>query len=370
MKFIALRTNIKEAISAIEHATGGNPNLPILQNALIEASSEGISLTATNLELAIICNVSGKVIENGKVTVPLVPLANLITNIQSDRLNFNKKENSLEIKTDNYTAKLQGLPHEDFPVTPKIKNTKEYLEIKSLFIKEAIQQASIASQFSDLRPELNSLLFDFSIDNLKIAATDGFRLAEKTITQKLFQTTYQEPFKVLIPLKTTQEVARMSKDEEVIRIFKDENQILFKTDRAEIISRLSEGNFPDYSSIIPKKFITEAAVNKDEFVNAIKLASIFGQKNSEVKVSVQPGKKIIEVSSADQSLGENAYLLPAKLKGEPLEVFFNWRYLNDPLRAVKAEEIFMGFQEETNPSLIRPVNEGSYFYILKPILKS
>lgn len=175
---------------------------------------------------------------------------------------------------------------------------------------------------------------------------------------------------MLIPLKTTQEVVRMSKDEEMMKIFNDENQILFKTDRAEVISRLTEGNFPDYSSIIPKKFTTEAAVNKDEFVNAIKLASVFGQKNSEVKISVQPNKKIIEVSSADQSLGENTYLLPAKLKGGALEVFFNWRYLNDPLRAIKTEEVFMGFQEETNPSLIRPANEGSYFYILKPILKS
>lgn len=344
MKLIAIRSNIKDAVSAVEHAAGGNPNLPILQNVLIEATSEGITLTATNLELAITYHVSGKVIENGKVTVPLAPFSNLIMNIQSDRLNFNKKENSLEIKTDNYTAKLQGLPHEDFPVTPKIKNTKEYIEIKSLFIKEAIQQASIASQFSDLRPELNSLLFDFSIDNLKLAATDGFRLAEKTIPQKLFQTTYQEPFKVLVPLKTTQEVMRMSKDEEAMRIFKDENQIVFRTDRAEVISRLTEGNFPDYSSIIPKKFTTEAAVNNNEFMNAIKLASVFGQKNSEVKISVQPNKKIIEVSSADQSLGENTYLLPAKLKGEALEVFFNWRYLNDPLRAIKTEEVFIGFQ--------------------------
>ncbi len=228
----------------------------------------------------------------------------------------------------------------------------------------------MASQFSDLRPELNAILFDFSIDNLKLAATDGFRLTEKSLSQNLFTATYKEPFRLLIPLKTTQEVLRMSRDEDVVRIFHDENQILFKTDRAELISRLTEGNFPDYSPIIPKKFATEVVMNREEFANAIKLAGIFGQKNSEVKISAQPGKKTVEVSSADQSLGENAYLLSAKIKGEAVEVFFNWRYLADPTRAIKTEEIFIGFQEETNPAMIRPMGDGSYYYILKPILKS
>lgn len=370
MKFVVIRSNIKEAIVSIERAAGENLNLPILKNVLIEAGSDGITFTATNLELAITCHVSGKVIENGKTTVPLSLFSSLITNIQSDRLNINKKGNSLEIKTDNYSATLQGLPAEDFPITPKIKTPTEYLEIKGALLKEAIQQTLVASQFSDLRPELNATLLDFSLDNLKLAATDGFRLAERAIPQNLFTANYKEPFRILIPLKTSQEVLRMVKDEETMRLFRDENQILFKTERAELISRLAEGNFPDYSQIIPKKFTTEVVMNKEEFSNAIRLAGVFGQKNSEVKVVVQPGKKIIEVNSADQALGENTYLLPAKIKGEAIEVFFNWRYLVDPVKAIKTEEVFMGFQEETNPTLLRPMGDSSYFYILKPILKS
>jgi len=370
MKFVAIRSNIKEAISTIERATGENLNLPILKNVLIEATNTGITFTATNLELAITCFVSGKVIENGKVTIPLAPFSNLITNIQSDRLNFGKKGNGLEIKTDNYNATLQGLSADDFPITPKIKNGGEHLEIKNAILKEAIQQVAVASQFSDLRPELNAILVDFSIDMMKLASTDGFRLAERTIPQNLFTAKFEEPFKVLIPLKTSQEVLRMAKDEEIVRVFKDENQILFKTDRAELISRLTEGNFPNYSEIIPKKFATEVTVNREEFANSIKLAGVFGQKTSEVKITVHPQKKAIEVSSSDQALGENAYLLPAKIKGGEIETFFNWRYLADPVRGMKTEELFIGFQEETNPALLRPVNDSSYFYILRPILKS
>ena len=370
MKFVAIRSNIKEAVSVIERAAGENLNLPILKNVFIEAGNEGIVFTATNLELAITCYVPGKVIENGKITIPIPLFSNLITNIQSDRLNFEKKNNSVEIKTDNYNAVIQGLPVDDFPITPKVKNLQEYLEIKSVILKEAIQQVVVAAQFSDLRPELSTLLFDFSLENLKLVATDGFRLAERVIPQNLFTTKHTEPFKLLVPLKTSQEVVRMSRDEEMVKIFHDENQVLFKTDRVELISRLTEGSFPDYSPIIPKQFSTEVAVNREEFVNAIKLASVFGQKTSELKLSVHPNKKAIEVSSADQALGENNYLLPAKIKGEAIEVFFNWRYLADPVKMVKNEEIFIGLQEETNPALIRPVGDSSYFYILKPILKS
>ena len=370
MRFVAIRSNVREAMSAIEHAAGENTNLPILKNTLITAGGDGIVFTATNLEVAITCHASGKVIENGSVSVPLAPLSGLIANIQSDRLNFSKKGNALEIKTDNYSATLQGLPTEDFPITPKIKNSEEYLEIKGVLFKEALQQVVVASQPSDFRPELNAVLFDFSLDSLKLAATDGFRLAEKIIPQNLFVAGFKEAFRMLVPLKTSQEVLRMVGDGETVRVFRDENQVLVKTERAELISRLSEGAFPDYSQIVPKKFATEAVVSREELANAVKLAGIFGQKNSEVKATVHPGKKAVEISSADQSLGENAYLLPAKIKGEPAEAFFNWRYLTDPIKAIKTGEVFIGLQEEANPALLRPVGDSSYFYILKPILKS
>src|SRR5580704_14411595 len=103
-----------------------------------------------------------------------------------------------------------------------------------------------------------------------------------------------------------------------------------------VISRLIEGNFPDYSQIIPQKFISEIVVDTTEFGNGVKLAAVFGQKNGEVEIKVHPGKKAIEIVSADSSLGENAYLLPAKIKGEQIEVVFNWRYLAEPLKAIKS----------------------------------
>jgi len=370
MKFIALKSNIKEAISVIEKTSGDNLNLPILKNVFIEAHSGSVCFITTNLEIVTMCNISGKVIDNGKVTVPIGLLSDIILNTQSDRLNFEKKENNLEIKTDNYNAVLQGLPFDDFPITPKIKNTKNYIEIKGFLLKEAIQQVMAASQFSDLRPELNSILFDFSIENIKCASTDGFRLAEKTILSTQFSTKEMEPFRVLVPLKTNQEILRITKDDDMVRIFCDENQILFKTESSELISRIIDGTFPDYSQLISSVFTTEIVVNREEFLSAIKLTGIFGQKNNEVKIKTHNNKKTLEINSADQLLGENNYLLPAKIKGDPTETFFNWRYLINALKAIKTEDVFIGLGEETNPTLIKSTSDNSYFYILKPIMKS
>ena len=142
------------------------------------------------------------------------------------------------------------------------------------------------------------------------------------------------------------------------------------TEKIELISRLSEGNFPDYSSIIPKSFVTEVTVNRKEFLNAIKLASVFSQKSNELKITVNPAKKAIEVSSADQAMGENAYLLPAKLKGDALDVFFNARYLFDAVKSAEGQDAFLGFQEDANPALIKSFSDASYMHILKPILKA
>ena len=370
MKFIAIRANIKDAISVIEKAVGENTNLPILKNILIEAEDNTITFTATNLEIAITHRVAGKVIENGKLTIPLTLFSSLIGNIQSDRLNFEKKESNLEIATDNYSAVINGMPADDFPITPKIKNLENYIEIKSVFLKEAIQQVTVASQYSDLRPELNSVLFNFSLENLILASTDGFRLAEKSIPSNIFSVKGKEPFKILIPLRTSLEAARIMRDDEVVRIYQDENQVLFKTDQTEMISRLVEGSFPDYSAIVPHEFAAEIVVERDEFLSAIKLAGVFGQKNSEVKIKIHQNKKAIEINSADQALGENNHILPAKIKGDIPEVFFNWRYLSDPMKGIKAEDVFLGLQEDAGPELIRSVSDQSYYYVLKPILKS
>lgn len=370
MKFIILKSNLKEAISYVEKISGENINFPILKNVLIEARDENIYLTTTNLEIAITSIISGKVMKEGKITIPVNIFSNLISNITSDRLNIEQKDNTIELKTDNYNAILQGFSADDFPITPKIKDYNNLLTINGLILKEALQQVLVASQVSDLRPELSSVLLNFSIDDLKFVSTDGFRLAEKIIQSNLFSIKNKEPFKILIPIRTSQEILRIIKDDDIVNISFDDNQILFKTDSIELISRIINGSFPDYSQLISNKFNTEIILNKEDFLNAIKLTSVFGQKNNEVGIKINETSKNIEISSSDQSFGENNYIISSKIKGESSEIFFNWKYLSSALKAIKSEDVFIGIGDEMAPALIRGNGDNSYVYILKPIMKS
>jgi DNA polymerase-3 subunit beta len=368
MKAVVLKPNLKEGVGIVERATGENLNLPILRNILIEASENKISLTATNLEIAITCLVAGKVIEPGKVSVSANILSSLIGTIPTERLNLEKKGNNLEIKTDNYEGILTGLSSDDFPIIPKVKNMEEWIEIESGYLKDALLQIVSAAQTSDIRPELGSVLMEFLVDKIKFVATDSFRLAEKTIPSQQFKTNYEKEFRILIPIRTIQEVLRILKDSQKIKIYHDDNQVLFKGDNFDLISRLIEGNFPDYQAIIPKEFKTEIVADKQEFINAIRTSGALGNKNNEIKIKISPTKKSIEVFSADQISGESNYILPAKIEGNGAnETVFNWKYLMDGLKAIKTDEVYIGINED-RPALMKDPKEGSYYYILAPIL--
>ncbi len=370
MKVVVIKNNLREGIMAVERAAGENANLPILKNVLLETEDNKLKVTATNLEIAASFYISGKVIENGRITVPLGILSGLIANISSERIDLESKKNTLEIKTDNYQATVHGISAEEFPLIPKVKNLDECIEIESAALKETLSQTIIASQFSELRPELNSIFIDFSLDNLKFVTTDSFRLAEKTLTSGQFQSNHKEPFTLLLPLRSGQETLRILGDEEKVRIYHDENQILFKTDRAEFFSRLMEGTFPDYRAVVPQKFGAEINISRQELLSALKLAGIFSARTNEVKMNILENKRAVGISSSDQSVGENTYILPAKFRGDAKEMSFSWRYLSDGLKALKTDEVFLGLNEDNKPALLRSPNDASYFYLLMPILKT
>lgn len=370
MKFIIIKDNLRDAIGVVEKIESENLNLPILKNFLIEADKENnkIKITSTNLEIAVSCTTTCKVIQGGKHTAPIKLFSSIIGNIQNDRLNIEQKGTKIEVKTDNYEAVVQGISPDEFPPTPKIKNQELFIEIKAGTLQDAIRQVLASSQQNDLRPELNSMFLDFSVNALKFTTTDSFRLSEKTLSAEQFESNHKKNFKLLIPLKTVGYLMRALKDEESVRIYHDENQILFKTNKIETLSRLIEGNFPDYAAIVPKKFNTEIIVKKEDFINALKLVSAFSNKSGEIKFIVKEDKKIIEILSSSDALGENKYILSGKIKGDAQDTVFNWRYVADALGAIKTDEVFMGINGGGDPAEIKSAGDGSYFYILKPIV--
>ena len=366
MKLIVLKNNFRDGLNAVEKAVTENSNLPILKNILLKTFNNKIQLSGTNLEIAITKYISGKIIEEGSITVPLSALSNITNNINNEKINLEVKDHNLLFKTDNYEATIQGLPEEEFPIIPKIENAKNYLKIDTELLKESLLKIINTIQYSEIRPEIGGVLFDFQVNSLKLVGTDSFRLAEKTIAENNFQSNFPRGFKIIVPLKTAQEFLRISNSGET-NIFIDSNQILFKNGELEVISRLIEGNYPDYEQIIPKSFETEVVVEREHLLNDAKLVGAFSGKVNDIKLYSKDGKKIVELYSSNQYLGENKYLVPAKIKVEEFQLTFNWRYLMDGLKNLEDQEVFWGINGDKRGSVFKSLNDQSYFYILMPV---
>lgn len=368
MKLIITKTNLKEGLKNVSGVIKNDINLNVLKNVLIKVKNNEINLVGTNLEIAITSILNGKIIEEGEILLNYNILSEIINNLQLERLNIESKDQKIELITDNYNVSLNTQSSEDFPIIPKIKNSNEFIEIKGEIIKNAFNQIISSAQINEIRPELNSVLFNFNFESIKLTTTDSFRLSEKTIPNTQFKTNFKNNFLILIPIKTINEINKILNDSDDLKIFIDENQILFKTQRFELISRLTSGSFPDYEPIIPKNFKSEIILNKEEFVSAIKLNSVLSGKTLAINIKINSNKKTIDIFSADQTLGEGKYTLAAKITGEEQQISFNWKYLLDGLKNINSEEVFIGLNEENKPALIKAINDNYYFYIVMPIL--
>ena len=368
MKVIILRSNLKESLASVEKAISESGNLPILKNVLFKTYNNKIKIAATNLDLAITRMTSGKIIEEGGITVPFSTFYSLVNNSDNERILIETDKNNLIFKTDNYSAKIQGVGQEEFPIIPKIDNGEKFIEIDGAIFKEAVSKVLNAAHISEIRPEISGVLMDFQITTLKLVATDAFRLAHKTINNNQLKTNFDYGFKSIIPLKTISEVVKIFPENQPIKIYVDQNQILFKNEEIELISRLIDGEYPDYEQIIPKAVDSEVTINKEQLINAVRLASNFSGQTNDIKIKINAGKKVLEVYSASQYLGENNYMIPIKLKGDEFEeIAFNWRYFLDGLKVVNQENLIFGVNKINKPSIIKPTEDSSYFYILMPI---
>lgn len=366
MKLIILRTNLLEALGSVERAIGENLNLPILKNFLVRASGGKVLFISTNLEIAVEYETSGKIIEEGEATVPFSIFNSVVRNLTAERITLEKEKSKILVSSDNYEGVIQDGDPKEFPIIPKVGNINQSLRLKSEDLRDVLRNALVSVQYSTIRPEISGVFMSQSNTVLTFAGTDSFRLTEVKIGESRFTSTLED-FSLIIPLRTAQEVVKMFADAEEISLFTDSNQILFEGDHEKIISRIIDGTFPDYKNIIPKDFKTEVSVNKEEFLNAVKLVSAFSGKANDIKLKSGDNGKFLEVFSSDTALGESRYKIPAKIKGDDFTAIFNWRYLIDGLKIYRDDEIVFGVNSSDKPAELRSQKEQNLLYVVMPI---
>lgn len=374
MKIIILKEKLKEGVNIIERVAQKSLTLPVLNNILLKGEKTFISLTATNLEIGLRWWALAKIEKEGEILIPARLFSTLVGFLPDGPLEIETEGLFFNIKSGDYQPRIKGFNPEEFPLLPQV-NQEEKISLNGQTFCQALSQVFDISSPSLARPEISGVFFQFQKEQIKIVATDSFRLGERKIFSKLPLT---KEYSFILPQLTAREIVNVfSEKEGELRIYFSPNQVLFETRLSEtdhpqihLISRLIEGDFPDYQAIIPKKFETQIVLSKNEFLNQIKSASLFSGKISEVKLNILPQKGKIEIFSQNPDLGEYKSSLPGKIKGKALSASFNHRFLADGLWKIKSPEVIFELTSEEEPAVLKPVGAEDYLYVVMPIKTS
>lgn len=382
MNFSCVQENLSQALQIVSHIAVKNNSLPILNNVLLKIEDKELKLITTNLEMAIICRVRAKVESGGEYTVPSHLFNDYLSIASSGRVDVELKDSGLSVQTsDNDKTLIKGSSAADFPVIPSVDRNLVFGVLVEDF-KKMIQQVLFSASKNEARPELCGVLFNFNPDYKQgfvvCAATDSYRLAEKEVKMIINQNKNysQASKKIIIPAKVLQEVTRIISlfHEEIeenppLEIIISESQVLFSYGPVEIISRLVEGQYPDYRQIIPANFKSSVELTVTEWIKRIKAASFFSNLGiNGVSLKIKSGnEQRVVFASMNGQLGEHSSEALGRIEGEENEILLNYRYLLDGLAALGAEEAVLKIISADSPCLLQAKGKEGYLYIIMPI---
>ncbi len=372
MKVAVLQENLAKGLSIVGRAVSTRSTLPVLGNVLLATDGGRLKLSATNLEIVITCWLNATVSQEGALTVPARILNDLVNNLPQETVELESSDETqtLHLECGRTEANLRGIDAQEFPLVPE-PDLLQSLRISAGAFKQMINQVVFAAATDETRPTLTGVSMEFDGKGVKLAATDAFRLSVRTAALE----SSAEPKSIIVPSRSLAEVARViGHDDEVLHITLPEgrNQIIFKLDNIVIVSQLIDGNFPDFSPIIPKRHTTRAVMGTAAFLKACRTAAIFARESSHTaRVKITPRSELMDgfttISATSAETGDNEAQVDADVTGEEVEVAFNVKYMTDVLSIIDTPQVALETTSAMEPGVIRPVGSDDFFHIIMPM---
>lgn len=358
-----LSENLSKKISFLNHAVSSRAQLPILSNFLMQAKDGKLTISATDLEIGIVCSVAASIEEEGEVTVPAKNFVDLVSNIVSQKITLELEGNVLKLKGDKVKASFPTIPADEFPKLYEKKGDL-FLTLEKEDIEKFLTRISFAAAIDSPRPALMGVLLENQKQSLVFVATDQYRLSlQKTPLKPTGE--LAEP--IVIPAKLIKETMFL-KDEAPLEFYmsKESNQVLVCQQDTVLVGRLIDAQYPPYEKIIPQESSTKTLFNREDLLNAIKICSVFARETANVvKISIE--KERIIVSANSPSVGEDSAELEAKTTGEDNEIAFNAKYLIDVLSTLSDEELTFEMSGPLNPGVFRIKDDNNFLHLIMPI---
>jgi len=373
MKVSCLQENLAKGLSVVSRAVSTRSTLPVLANVLIATDNGRLKLSATNLEIVITCWVGAKVEEEGAVTVPARTFGDLIGALPAERVDLllNQANQTLHISCARTEANIKGIDAQEFPLVPE-PDQKNRIRMETDVLKHMIGQVALAAATDDTRPTLTGVSARFEGSQVLMVATDGFRLSLRSAQVPGY---VEQPFSIIIPARALSELARIVNDDtEAVYISLPEgrNQIIFDMDNAVLVSQLIDGNFPDYTPIIPKRHSTRTVMGTADFRKACRTAEIFARESSHTaRVRVEPGDEITPgyavVAATSAETGDNVAQIDASVDGDSIEIAFNVKYMTDVLNVIDTPQVALETTNAMEPGVLKPVGDNDFVHIIMPM---
>ncbi len=366
MNLTITKEQIINGLQAVQNVVSTRTTLPILSNVLIRAENDKLQLTATDLDVTISCGVEAKVKQPGASTVPVKRLFGIVRELSNSEIDLEVDDkNCCTIRSGPSFYKINGLSADEFPPMPSFKEDKK-VTLQQETIKGMLKKTSFAISTDESRYVLNGIFISLKDHKMTMVATDGRRLAlvdeEADVTE-----TSQGDF--IIPAKTVNELNRLLMDKGELDIRFAENQASFtlRDDKGAgvlVVTKLIEGNYPNYRQVIPAETKERVPLNREEFLHALRRAEIMtSDKANSVKLNF--GKNKLEITANSPEVGEAKESLAVNYKGPDLAIAFNPKYLIDPLTALANDEVYFEMIDELSPGVLK-IN-GPFLYVVMPM---
>ncbi len=367
MKVSVIQENLARGLQVVSRAVSARSTLPVLGNVLLRTEDAGLKLTATNLEIGVTYWVPAKVDSDGAITIPARLFTDFVNSLPNERIDLELQAGDMvEVRCGRYEAHLKGIDAEEFPAIPSA-GERPTTRVAQKALKEALAQVAFAAATDEARPILTGVLTKFSGDTLTLAAADNYRISVKTIATM----DPVEETSIVVPARSYFELERILADSDDpidVVLAPARNQVLFHLEGIDIVSRLIDGQFPNYQQILPASHTTRAVVERGQLLEAVRLASFIASSSANVvKLAIPAEGDGPMTITAAADIGDDQGQVEAAVEGDGTTIAFNARYLNDVLSKVEVDQLALELNGPLSPGIFKPVGADDYVHVIMPV---
>jgi len=385
MKFSCQQGNLKRGLATVGRAVATKSPDPVLTNVLLATDGERLKLAATDHEISITCWIDAEVEKDGSTTLPARLFTDIVGSLPNDLvvLALDESTQTVNLQCARFTNNIKGVGADDYPTIPTRGNEAPTIRLPADLLRHCVEQVAFAAASDGARPVLKGVLVQVAKDEesaghtLTFAAADGYRLATRTVSLPEGAIAESEEIEgFIVPARALSELARIlgDSDEEVlITLTPGGGQVLFCTEKVNLASRLIDGKFPDFRRIIPSDHHTRTLVDTQEFLKALKLASLYAtaSRNNSVRLTIEPGNddspgRLVVNVTADE-VGDNTSKLDGVVSGEGGKIAMNVKFMAEALDVMGTTQVALETQTAQSPGVFRPVEGVDYIHVIMPM---